>query len=203
MKNFILRLLVVCTLASLSLSAFEMGYAFHYENRDKLVIDKTTLDEVYKYFGKPEKTIVSENVNGKFHILEYYFVHSGFTGGDMKVLLIELKDEVLIGYVYDSSQGDDSTLFNYEEAMNVRIGHKFEHVKRNVGDPSGEALCPVNIHKYKENCSKSKNMKVWIYTPGTSVFGASSVETHMMFVGVTDEGIVLEVSHKILIGGEE
>jgi len=202
MKNFIFRLLVVCTLASLSLSAFEMGHAFHYENRDKLVIDKTTLDEVYKYFGKPEKTIVSENVNGKFHILEYYFVHSGFTGGDMKVLLMELKDEVLIGYVYDSSQGNDSTLFNYEEAMNVRIGHKFEHVKKDVGDPSGEALCPVNIHEYKDRCSQGKNMKVWIYTPGTSMFGASSVETHIMFVSVNNDGLVLEVSHKILVGDE-
>ncbi len=190
-------------LINISLSAFEVGHAFHHENRDKLVVDKTTLKDVYKYFGKPEKTIVSENVNGKFHILEYYFVHSGFTDGDMKVLLMELKDEVLIGYVYDSSHGDDSTLFDYEEAMNVRIGHKFEHVKKDVGDPSGEALCPVNIHEYKKHCSKAKNMKVWIYTPGTSMFGASSVETHMMFVGVTKEGIVLEVSHKTLIGSGE
>jgi len=198
MKYLILSILLL----SSSLFAIEVGHAFHQENRDKLIVGKTTQAQVDKYFGKPEKKFVTKNHNGKFVILEYYFIHSGFTDGDMKVLLIELKDNVLIGYVYDSSHGKDSTIFNHEEAGNIEIGHKIEDVIGKVGYPSGEALCPVNIHRYKKKCIKAGHMKVWIYSPGASMFAASDMETHIMFIGVNDEGKVLEVSREVKIGGD-
>lgn len=202
MKNLILKLLPLVFLATLPLSAFEVGHTFHQENRDKLVINKTTLKDVYKYFGKPEKEFVSKNRDGEFRILEYYFIHSGFTEGDMKTLLMELQDDVLIAYIYDSSQGDDSTLYNHVEAENVKIGHKFEDVVLKVGSPSGEALCPVNIHKYKDKCKKGKNMKVWIYSPGANMFSISEMETYLMFIGISDDGSVLEVSREVRIGDD-
>jgi hypothetical protein len=196
------KLLLSICLLSISLSAFEVGHAFHQQNKDKLVIDKTTLEEVYKYFGKPEKDIVTKNHNGEFRILEYYFIHSGFSDGDMKVLLIELKDDVLIAYIYDSSHGDDATLFNQKEADNVKIGHKFMDVAIKVGTPSGEAICPVNIHKYKDKCVNGKNMKVWIYSPGASMFSISDMQTHIMFVGINDEGVILEVYRELHVGDD-
>ena len=202
MKNKILKLFMLVLFLGTSLSAFEVGHAFHQENRDKLVIDKTTLEEVYKYFGKPEKNLVTKNHNGEFRILEYYFIHSGFSDGDMKILMLELKDDVLIAYIYDSSHGDDATLFNQEEADNVKVGHKLRDVTLKVGHPSGEANCPVNIHKYKDKCINGKSMKVWIYSPGTSMFSASDMETHMMFVGVNEDGIILEVHRELHVGDD-
>ncbi len=200
MKYLVLSIFLV--LSSISLSAIEVGHAFHQENRDKLIVGKTTQSEIDKYFGEPEKRFVTNNKNGKIVILEYYFIHSGFTEGDMKVLLIELKNDVLIGYVYDSSHGDDSTIFNHMEAENVKIGYKIEDIVSKVGHPSGEALCPVNIHRYKTKCIKAGHMKVWIYSPGASMFGASEMETHLMFIGVNDEGKVLEISREVKIGGD-
>ncbi len=189
-------------LINISLSALEVGHAFHQENRGKLVVGKTTQAEVDKYFGKPEKKFVTNNQSGKFVILEYYFIHSGFTDGDMKVLLIELKDDVLIGFVYDSSHGEDSTIFNHMEAENIKIGHHIEDVVLKVGHPSGEALCPINIHRFKTKCMKAGHMKVWIYSPGASMFGASDMETHLMFIGLNDDGKVLEVSREVKTGGD-
>ena len=201
MKNIFLKLLLV-SLFSSSLFSFEVGHAFHQKNRDKLVVNETTLQDIYKYFGKAEKELVTKNKNGEFRILEYYFIHSGFSDGDMKVLLMELKNDVLIGYVYDSSQGDDATLFNHTEAQNIKIGHKFEDIVFKVGKPSGEALCPINIHRYKEKCKKGKDMKIWIYSPGASIFSASQMQTRIMFIGVDKDGLVLEISREIKIGGD-
>ena len=45
-------------------------------------------------------------------------------------------------------------------------------------------------------------MKVWIYSPGASMFGASDMETHLMFIGINDAGKVLEVSREVKIGGD-
>ena len=196
MKHFILGILLL----SSSLLAIEVGHAFHQENRDKLVINKTTLKDINKYFGKPEKEFISKNRDGEFRILEYYFIHSGFMDGDMKTLLMELQDDVLIAYIYDSSHGTDSTLFDHLEAENVKIGHKYEDVVLRVGEPSGEAICPVNLHKYKDKCRKGKNMKVWMYSPGANIFSTSEMETHMMFIGIGEDGKVLEVSREVKIG---
>jgi len=88
------------------------------------------------------------------------------------------------------------------EAENVKIGHKIEDIIVKVGHPPGEALCPVNIHRYKAKCTKAGHMKVWIYSPGASMFGASDMETHIMFIGVNDEGKVLEISREVKIGGD-
>ena len=188
--------LVLCTYAY----SFEVGKAFHYENRDKLVVNMTTLEEVHKYFGEPVKKSEADNVNGHFDIYQYYFVHAGLTDGDERILLMEFKDKVLIGYVYDSSHKEDSTLFNYEEAVGIEVGHHKNDVVTKVGFPSGEALCPVNIHEYKEKCLHGKKMLVWIYTPGTSVFSASSVETKMLFVGLDENSLVSDISHHIQVG---
>jgi len=198
----ILFLSVFLFLSSVSLPAMEIGHAFHHENKDKLVIGKTTQADIDKYFGKPEKRFVTNLKSGKYDILEYYFIHSGFTDGDLKALFMELKDGILIAYVYDSSQGDDSTLFNHTEAKNIEVGHYINHVISKVGPPSGEALCPVNITTYSNKCVKSKHMKVWIYSPGTSMFGASEMETHIMFVGINDDGKILEISREVKLGGD-
>ena len=195
--------LILLYLSSLSLDAIEIGKEFHYENKDKLIVNVTTIEEVQKYFGEPIKDIVADNVNGHFNIYEYYFVHADLTDGDERILMMEFKDGTLIGYVYDSSHEEDSTLFNYEEAVGVEIGHHIDDVVAKVGHPSGEALCPVNIHRYKEKCTQGRRMFVWLYTPGTSMFGAGSVETKILFVGINDNNKVTDIAHEIMIGGGE
>ncbi len=45
-------------------------------------------------------------------------------------------------------------------------------------------------------------MKVWIYSPGASMFNTSKMETHMMFIGINEDGKVLEVSREIKIGSD-
>jgi len=151
-----LRVFIGLMLFFVGLNAIEMGKEFHYENRDKLILNVTTTEEVNKYFGVPIKDIVIKNVNGKFNIYEYFFVHAGLTGGDERILMMEFKNDILIGYVYDSSHKEDSTLFNYEEIVGIEIGHHIDDVVKRVGKPSGEALCPVNIHDYKEKCIHCK-----------------------------------------------
>jgi len=198
-----LRVILSLVLLFVSIEAIEIGKEFHYKNRDKLVINETTIEEVNKYFGKPVKDIVADNVNGHFNIYEYYFVHADLTDGDERILMMEFKNSTLIGYVYDSSHKEDSTLFDYEEAMGVKIGHHIDDVVKRVGHPSGKALCPVNIHEYKNKCIHGKKMFVWIYTPGTSMFGASSVETRMLFVGLDENSLVSDVSHHVQVGGGE
>jgi len=200
-----MKILILLFLLSLGsfLNAFEVGKSFHYENRDKLIVNLTTLEEVHKHFGEPVRKSEADNVNGHFDIYQYYFVHAGLTDGDERILLMEFKDKVLIGYVYDSSHQEDSTLFNYEEAVGIEVGHHINDVVAKVGHPSGEALCPVNIHEYKEKCLHGKKMFVWIYTPGTSMFGASSVETKMLFVGLDENSLVTDVSHHIQVGDGE
>jgi hypothetical protein len=186
-----------------ALNAIEIGKEFHYQNKDKLIVNRTTIEEVNKYFGEPVKDIVTDNVNGHFNIYEYYFVHADLTDGDERILMMEFKNGVLIGYVYDSSYKEDSTLFDYEEADGIEIGHHIDDVLKRVGSPSGKALCPVNIHDYKDKCIYGKKMFVWIYTPGTSMFGASSVETKMLFVGLDENALVSDISHYIQVGGGE
>lgn len=200
MKAFIVWLLVVVVFP---VWAIELGNKFHYEHRHKLKLQETTKEDAKSYFGEPEKVITADAGKTHFEIWEYYFIHAEFTGGDERVMLLEFKNDKLIAFVYDSSHKEDSTLFDLAKAMEVNVGDPIKEVHQEIGHSSGEALCPVNIHKYKDRCKEGDILHIWVYTPGASMFEANSVETKIMWVGINEAGNVVEVKHETVVGVDE
>jgi hypothetical protein len=137
-----------------------VGGPFPYQNKQNIVIGKTTKDEGIQLFGSPFGTTKTSNANGNFSILKYAYAN----GGGSRVLIIEFKDNVLNAYIYVSSFEEDSTKFDYAVGKTIKEGSFNKAVVlKKMGKPAGKALCPSTMGDFKQLCHTEKEVWKWAF----------------------------------------
>lgn len=134
------------------LSACAAGVNFKKLPDDKLVLGKTTKQEIIESMGKPNFK-GAKSLNGvDLEVMTYAYakvggdaVLPGVTPARSQGIL--LKDGILVGKEYTSSFADDNTLFDLTKAKSVAKGQKKSDVLALLGSAKGEYIYPVVADK--------------------------------------------------------
>ena len=155
-------LLLLITFISSILGCATTGKNFNYEYRSQLILGKTTLDETKVQMGEALETTNISNEKGDFLHLTYMYGKKQLDQVNLRIFVIEFKDNLLNGYIHTSSFTDDNLNYPHKAAKELRIGiDNKESVLKSLGNPSGKILCPTMIGRNKDECDKGNVSEIW------------------------------------------
>ncbi len=191
---FKIALIILISTASLN-AGINFGKNYDFTQNKELNLEKTTLDEALKKFGKPVERHHIKTSKGDYVFLRYYMSDIKFRSGKSRVTQLQFKNGVLFSYFYGSNYNKDNSDFDYKKSKTIKVGDNIRDVVKNVGRPTGKGVCPLNTGKFAGFCQKGKYTYVWIYLKNFGLKDKASV-ANIFLVGVDKNYNVLEVKRE-------
>jgi hypothetical protein len=185
---------LVCGLAALGLSCTSPP-DLALRNLEALELGRSGRAQYEALFGEPRAARVVVLPSGIHDVALYGHAFEGFSGTCMRMILIELRNEVLNGYVGGSSCEEDQTRVSLEATAALVHGKgtlSMEAAIARMGKPSGIAKCP-SYFGYQRLCEGATDLRAWIEVPTQALFGGR-LRAAITLASFDSEGILRDVS---------
>lgn len=171
-----------------------VGKKYNYQNVNSLRLGISNQEEAKSLIGAPLKSTTTTNADGTYEILQYTYAYANLGGAKARVLLLEFKNGVLNGYVYNSGFSEDSTAFVIGGADKVNRGSSTKaDVLGFLGEPSGKAMCPSTLADFKDIAGASGEVWAWIHTTKSKGLDTSTIKTRTVKVAFDEGGVVTNI----------
>ncbi len=193
MKNLI-NLFLGCLMLAIAGCA-SVGKSFNYQNRNSILLGKTTNKQSVTLLGKPKSIRTEGNTYGNFTQNIYSFAHANPSGSAARMFILEFKNDTLNGKVYNSGFKEDITSFPIDSANNIKVGvTTIEEVERYLGQPSGKAFHPTALGDFKElKCDRANTYYSWIHTCKSHGYDTSTIKTNVLLIAFDEKGLVCDM----------
>jgi len=155
----------------ISLFGCGTGRDFTINTSSDLKISSTTVSDIEDLIGKPEeiKTIFENSVDSKIYIYFYIKKPGYFSYLSMRNLELEIMNNSLNGYIYQSSFKEPNTDFIDSLRDEIIIGVSNSDEVLNVfGEPSGKIKLPTNLINYSLGINSVQIVpdakEAWVYS---------------------------------------
>jgi outer membrane protein assembly factor BamE (lipoprotein component of BamABCDE complex) len=166
---------LIVLVAVIFLTACAAGVNFVKPADDKLVLGRTTKDQVVALIGQPNGKGQKMSNGQELDIISYAYAKVGETPAfegvtPARSLAFLFHKNVLVGKEFTSSFKSDSTYFDPQKAKSIRQGMRRSDVVAAVGRPGGE-------YRYPVIANKSGRALVYIYVQTKGFSSQQSVLT--------------------------
>lgn len=140
------------------------GRQFNYERVADLDLHKVKKSEYADIFGKPLKIRDMYASGDKYQSVWYHVDYRPFAGHlSVRNLILEFKNDELNAYQYASTFREDKTDADISKVDAIEIGVTTkDDVVSLLGKPYGKSFCPSQLSYFKDNCTKAKEIWVWV-----------------------------------------
>ncbi len=188
-----IALFAIFGLALLNLAACSAGRDFNRPPPGSVQLDGTTKQQAFSRFGEPHKT--GSQILNDHQVENLIYVYSKNDDAHVedvtpaRALTLYFLDDVLVGYLFESSFKSDHTDFDETITPRIRKGQDTcQEVTTMFGRPGGEYIYPI---------VKEPNTSGLMYSYSHTKFGFASVDMYIkrMLVTCGEDGIVKEVEY--------
>lgn len=104
-----------------------------------------TTEQLIEAFGEPIE--IQKRIQPGFNrtVATYYYTLRTGSSLSSRLLNVELKDGIAMGYIYSSGFAEDSTRFIDEDVTVLRLGMTEAEARRTIGQTSGRSVMPSQL----------------------------------------------------------
>ncbi len=167
------------------------------EHIDKLQPGKTSADRALALFGEPYDTSRRTTPAGSYVHAQYQHVREGFAGHCMRRLQLEFLDGVLNGFLSASSCEEEKTTADVQGA--VELGNQLGlaakgDVRKRMGEPSGELLCPTVLEPDERPCDEgARELWFWMTAPAPTPIGEEPQPLVAICAAFDGDGLLMDI----------
>ena len=171
-------------------------------NLNQLHVGDTSEAELRQTFGKPDNIDTLSDGSGTSQMLSFH--HQGGTGFlvwqavDARVLIAELQNDRLRGYIFAGTRGDNETKIDPMALQKLQVGvTRRGDVAKLLGEPVGKAVPGTRMENFKGLFTPGV-VEVWAWTNVTGSNGIvfQKVRNHSFFVKFDSAGRVAGTGHE-------
>lgn len=159
----------------------------------RMQMQQTTEEQMKELFGDPDRSGLLNSTEISSCVYRYYEHDanpSPFVKPDLASLMVEMRDNRLIGYVFMTTRKSEATHFDEVAAKTLKPGQfDKDSVAKLLGPPAGHVLTPSLIKEVRQ--ISDKNTKdVWVYTAGDQLMpdGGGPGAIKMLFIAFDSAG---------------
>ena len=163
-KLWFVGILVITAIAGCVTLVGPIGRDFEKGRIRDIVIGQTTKAEIIKYLNVPFETRKMTLDNTEYEIFRYYYTHleEGMYIAKVRVLDCEFKNDIVNGYIFNSTFKEEQHKFNEKERSKLEKGRTTKNDVLNLfGATSGKALLPTTLPFLN---APSGTREIWTYS---------------------------------------
>lgn len=192
------RILFALLLAAASCRA--VGDDFSSARVADLRLGETTATEVREWFGEPYKRVEHKKATLASEIIYYRHASGDLEGARGRVLAVELADERVRAWLFDSSMEGDSTAFAGERRSELKTGlTTADEARAILGPPSGRIALPSNLvdqHLSDALPAGAVEVSIWRHTVIERELVFLDSETEILGLAFDAGGLLLHAEHR-------
>lgn len=173
MRARITRKRCICSIIALLVvtGCATAGRNFQSSNIYEIEIDRTRESQIRHWFGEPINEKTMRNSDFKTRILQYVYAKGNplSNSAQDRTLYVEIKDDFVYSYWFQSSFKEDATDFDTELVDQIKIGETtISDVNSTLGPPGGKFRLPSNlISDEVANDAPEGTNEIYMYYFGT------------------------------------